>query len=158
MAELRTAFGIYDEQEQLFQEMMTLTPAQCGGTLASFVAKFRRLYNRIERPNVPAFVVTKSIFLLNLGAGMLKDLRPRLLGVDSVPGLFHVATTLLTAEDVPAPMELDAFAKSKPKPDSASSVKLSKAPPHLRCHKCTGYGHFFHECPSSKKWVPKNGE
>ena len=150
LQELGVAFGLYDEQEMLFHEMMTLSVEKCGGTLANFVTAFRRRYNRIERANLPSFVVSKAMFLLNLSAGLVKDLRPRLLNVTTVPEMLQIATQV--SSPVEDTMDLDAAKLDKPTGNKDGKVKKSRAPPSVVCHNCTGRGHFAHECPSAKKW------
>ena len=159
LSALKESFGAFDEQEVLLTELMVMSPSRVGGTLVEYVRTFRRKFNLLEKENVPSFTATKAMFLLSLSKSTLRELRPRLIGIRTVPALFHMASQLGEAsvgED--DPMDLDAArfdgksASSKGDGNKDGKVKKSRAPPSVVCHQCTGRGHFAHECPSAKKW------
>jgi hypothetical protein len=92
---LRDAFGVFDEQEHVVTEMCVLTPARTSdGTLRAYTDKFRRLYNSLDKENVPSYTVTKSMFLLHLPAGVQSDIRTKLVGVNTVHMMFQTVSQL----------------------------------------------------------------
>ena len=155
-AALKDAFGVFDDQEHTFTELMLLTPARTSdGTPRAYVDAFRRLFNLLEKDNVPSFVIIKAVFLLHLPSDIASEVRSRLVGVTTANDMFHICSNIVHTSKNNEPMELDPFVKDKGEQDKKGPTP-SKAPPYLRCNKCTGYGHYGYECPSRKKYDASN--
>ena len=149
---LRDAFGAFDEQEFTLADMMLLTPRRTrDGSVRAYVDAFRRMHNTLDKDNVPSFATVKAMFLLHVPDDTKCEMRTRLVGVTTTSALFETMSQLSHASR--DAMDLDAFNKDKSTADQVK-VHASKAPPHLRCHWCTGYGHFANECPSRVKHDP----